>query len=499
MTDPNRGRSITRRTFLRVSVVSAAALAASRPGWTQPRAERRPNILLILSDDHSHPHLGCYGNPDIKTPNLDRFAAQGMRFDRAYVTAPQCVPSRASIMTGRSPVRIQMTGFFNALPAEMVTYPELLRARGYFTGVAGRTHHLEGTSQVKDVLLSRKALRPFTDRLDYAKTTGKRSEIIAQFTEFLELAPKKNPFFLQLSFSDPRRPFDPDAFQPPHDPTRLKLPAHFPDTAALRADFARYYDHIARLDRDFGTVMATLDQRGVSDNTLVVFMGDNGASQLRGKGTLYEFGIHVPLLVRWPEVVASGRASPELISGEDLAPTFLATAGMAAPPDMTGRSFAGLLRGERHDGRRFVFSERGAHGAGLPQNTTAFDQSRCVVGKTHKLIYNAIWQIPYTPVDFDAEPFWRDLRRRSRWGMLPPQLSHIYFAPTRPMFELYDLTKDAREFDNLAGTPAAAAVEEELMSALREWMILERDFLPLPATPVKSKGSERAWMRGWWR
>lgn len=107
-------------------------------------AEPKPNILLILSDDHSVPHLGAYGNKDIKTPNLDKFAAEGMRFDRAYVTCPQCVPSRASIMTGRSPVSIAMTRFSAPLPREIKTYPEALRAQGWFTGVCGRSYHLDG-------------------------------------------------------------------------------------------------------------------------------------------------------------------------------------------------------------------------------------------------------------------------------------------------------------------------------------------------------------------
>src|SRR5262245_50136701 len=127
----------------------AAALAAV--SWSMPAAAQAqapgPNILLVLSDDHSGPHVGCYGNPDIRTPHLDRFASQGIRFNRAYVTCPQCVPSRASIMTGRSPVAIGMTRFSAPLPREIVTFMEVLRARGYFTGVVGRTYHLDGSDR----------------------------------------------------------------------------------------------------------------------------------------------------------------------------------------------------------------------------------------------------------------------------------------------------------------------------------------------------------------
>src|SRR5687767_2642448 len=189
-------------------------------------AAERLNILLILSDDHSYPHVGCYGIPDLQTPNLDKFAAQGMRFDRAYVTSPQCVPSRASFMTGRAPVDIGMTRFSAPLPREIKTFPETLRAAGWFTGVAGRTYHLDGarTSPEAREVLDRYKLATFPDRLDYVKQNGANAGGLAQFREFLDLA-KEKPFFLQLCSSDPHRPLN---TQGPgkHDPAKVKLPAH---------------------------------------------------------------------------------------------------------------------------------------------------------------------------------------------------------------------------------------------------------------------------------
>lgn len=449
-------------------------------------ANGRPNILLILSDDHSAPHVGCYGNPDIQTPNLDRLAAQGMRLDRAYAACPQCVPSRAAIMTGRSPVRIAMTRFSAPLPAEIVTYPELLRAEGYYTGVAGRGYHLDGAARAPELMeiFRRHNLRTFARRLDYVKETGDRAETLAQFREFLDRVPGKRPFFLQLGYGDPHRPLDRNAIPQPHDPAALKLPAHYPDTKAVREDFARYYDEIARLDGCIGEVLAELDRRGLEQNTLVAFMGDNGAAQLRGKGTLYEFGIRVPLLIRWPGVVQPGSVSDHLVSGEDLAPTFLQAAGLAPPDEMTGRSFLALLRGRPFEGRTYVFSQRGAHGSGLPRDSATLDLSRCVVSKRYKLIYNALWQIPYQPVDFAGDPFWKELEQLNAAGKLPPELSRIYFSPARPMFELYDLQNDLWEFENLAGKKHAAAIEQELKVALSEWMILQRDFLPIPIPPA---------------
>jgi N-sulfoglucosamine sulfohydrolase len=443
-----------------------------------------PNVLLVLSDDHSAAHVGAYGNPDVKTPNLDAFARQGMRFERMYVAAPQCVPSRAALMTGRSPVALQMTRFSAPLPIEARTWLELLRNDGWFTGVAGRTYHLDGSALPPESqrVFDEHQLKTFERRLDFVKVGGAPAQSLVQYREFLD-ATKGKPFALQLSFSDPHRPLDGNAIPEPHAPNKIQLPAHYPDTPGVRADFARYYDEIARFDGNFSAVLAELDKRGLADETIVVFMGDNGASQFRGKGTLYEYGVRVPLIVRWPGKVKAGAVSKELISGEDLAPTLLEACGREPLKEMTGRSFLKLLRGENYTGRQYVFAERGAHGSGLPTGTSPFDLGRVVVGQRYKLIYNALWQLPYQPVDFAGDAFWKELQQMNKDGKLSPDMSRLYFSPTRPIFELFDLENDPNEFKNLIDSPVHAAVARELKAALQEWMILERDFLPLPVPP----------------
>lgn len=470
----------------RFALVALAALACG------PRlaAADPPNLLLVLSDDHSVPHLGCYGNPDIRTPVIDAFAAEGMRFDRYYVGCPQCVPSRATIMTGRGSIAVQNTRFSAPLAAEYKVFPELLKEKaGYFAGVAGRTYHLDGAGNVPEssAVFDKYGLRTFPKRLDFVKQAAGSAAILAQFREFLDAVPKGKPFVLQLCFNDPHRPLDKNAVPNPHDPAKLKLPPFYPDTKLVREDFARYYDEIARFDRDVGDVLAELKKRGLDGNTLVVVSGDNGASQFRGKGTLYEFGIHVPLIVRWPGVVKPGTTTAELMSGEDIAPTFLAAAGVEVPKEMTGRSVVPLLKGEPFDGRKYVFAQRGAHGGALPTNSANFDLGRCVVTKKHKLIYNALWQIPYWPVDFAGDEMWKELQELNKAGKLPPEMAKMYFSPTRPMFELFDLEADPHELKNLAGTKDHAELERELKAVLQEWMILQRDFVPLPVPPPAKK------------
>ena len=471
-------RAVRRFAVLLLAFFTVAAASRAQP--------QRPNILLVLSDDHSAAFLGCYGDAVIQTPHFDRFAGTGMRFERAYVTSPQCVPSRASLMSGRSPVRIQMTRFSAPLPADVAAFPELLRSAGYHTGICGRGYHLDGSGQMPEqsrAVFDRHGLRTFDKRVDYLPKGAQGREMVPELMNaFFDQVPKGKPFFLQVGFSDPHRPLDRNAIAQTHDPGKLVLPPQFPDTKLLREDLARYYDEVARLDADFGRVLKILEERGLAGNTLVVFIGDNGGALLRGKGTLYELGVRVPLLIRWPGTVKPGTSTGELISGEDLAPTFLEAAGVPAPREMSGRSFVSLLRGGEPSGghRRYVFSERGAHGAGLPRSTGAFDLGRCVVSKTHKLIYNALWQLPYVPVDFQGDAFWEEIQALHKEGKLAPALSSLYFPPARPMFELYDLGKDPHEMNNLAGRPEHAAIEQELKAALQEWMILERDYLPLP-------------------
>lgn len=455
---------------------------------TPAAADAPPNVLVVLSDDHSAPHVGCYGNEDIRTPNLDKFAAEGVRFDRAYVACPQCVPSRASLMTGRSPIAAGMTRFSAALPADVITYPEILRKAGYFTGVAGRTYHLDGAGSASpeiDAVLKKHDLKTFPRRLDFV-TQGPDAKALDQFREFLDAVPEGKSFCLQLCFSDPHRPLDEGAIARPHDPKSLTLPAHFPDTPAVREDFARYYDEIARFDGRFGEVLAELDRRKLAGNTIVVFLGDNGASQWRGKGTLYEFGIHVPLLVRWPGVAKPG-ASADLISGEDLAPTLLEACGATIPKEMTGKSFAPLLRGKAYEPRTHVFAERGPHGSGLPGKSSTFDLGRAVVGKRYKLVYNAMFHLPYEGVDFGNSPMFREVQALAKEGKLEPPLNALYDGRPRPMIEVFDLEDDPAELVNLIDKPEAAQAVAELRAALIEWMTLERDFLPLPITGVVPK------------
>lgn len=453
-------------------------------GSTLAGAER-PNILFILSDDHSYPYVGCYGETALKTPNLDRFAAEGMKFHRMFTTAPQCVPSRASIMTGRSPVACRITRFSSPLPRDETTFPEILRRDGgYFAGVLGRSYHLDGSGRgpaISDQVMQERGLKTFKDRFDYVDASGQQS-VPTRMNDFFDRRPRDKPYFLWVNFSDPHHPWD--TGRNPPDASQVRVPGFLPDLPGLRADLSRYEGEIQHADGDFQTVLDLVQQRAGLENTLVLFMGDNGMAFPGGKGSLYDPGLNVPLLARWPGVIEAGGASRALLSGEDIAPTCLEAAGLPVPDRMSGVSFLPLLRGQAFPAeRRHIFGERGPHGGStFNENTTSsgVDYSRCVRSARYKLIFNVTPNLRYTPVDSGGDPGWREMTKAHEDRQLATAFERRYFTSPRPVFEVYDLEADPNELHNRHGDQALADVERELKEALQRRMILDFDYLPLP-------------------
>lgn len=442
----------------------------------------QPNIVLILSDDHSYPFLGVYGNKDVRTPHLDQLAREGMRFTNAYTTSPQCTPSRASLMTGRAPVDIRMSRFANTLPRDIITYPELLRTAGYYTGICGRNYHLDGsgTSPETEAVFKKYNLRTFKDRVDYVKIGGNFTAL-PELKEFLDQQPASKPFFIQLGYNDPHYPYN--AYEFEKDSGKITLPEGMIDLPEVRKHMSGHFGEISRMDSLAGLVINELKARHLYENTIIIFMGDNGSAVLRGKGTLYDLGLHVPLIIKWAGHIQPNSVSNTLISGEDIAPTILSMAGVQIPSTFTGKNFAPAFKEQNFENYDHIFAERGAHGTKLPRSTFDFDLSRTVFSKKYKLIYNALWQLPYTPVDFDEAPSWVKLKSLHQSGTLKAPYEQLYFGQ-RAMFEFYDLSKDPLEQHNLDGDPAYKEIEHTYKTYLNEWMILQQDYIPLPLPPA---------------
>jgi len=438
---------MTRRTFLQSA--PSPLMAAQNPA-------RPPNIVFLISDDHSAPDLGCYGNTVIRTPNLDRMAREGMRFERAFVSSPQCSPNRSSIFTGCAPHTTATSRLHTPMPDWEPSFLEPLKQRGYFVGGFRKVH--QGPA--------------FDKRWDFYAPAGR------PFEEFFDRVTPDRPFFLHVGFTDPHRPYADGAFTPPHDPKAVRVPAFLPDTPAVRADLAHYHDEIARMDSECGRIFELLRRRGLDSNTLVMFTGDNGMPFPRAKGTCYDPGIHVPLLAWWPGRIPPGAVRGELIAHVDLPATWLDAAGIPKPAKMQGRTFLNLLRGGDYQPRDAVFSERNWH--------DNFDPIRAVRTRRHKLIFNAAPHFPYRPAwDLADSPAWKSYLEQARRGGLRPEHRQL-LSPSRPVLELYDLGEDPAEFHNLASSPAHRDVMEDLQRKLSQWMHDTLDFLP----PGKTRPGE---------
>jgi N-sulfoglucosamine sulfohydrolase len=423
-----------------------------------------PNIVFLISDDHSSFSLGCYGS-NVRTPNLDKLAAAGVRFTNAFVASPQCSPSRSAMLTGRWPHETGTSRLHAPLRDNYETLIDRFEAAGYHTG-GFRKHHLGPALRAKFDF--------FAD-----------SEDPVDFPAFFDKRPKDKPFFLWVGFTDPHRDYEPGAVTPPHDPAETKVPPFLPDTPQVRADLAMYHDEVARMDGNCGVILALLEKHGVADDTLVFFFGDNGMPFPGAKGTLYDAGIRVPLIARWPAgKVTGGRVVDALVSLIDLAPSCLAAAGLGAKPDAAdGMSFAPLLTGRQTPTRGEIFSERNWH--------DNLDLIRCVRTEHFKLIYNCRPEVPHEPIgDLRRSPTWQAILARRE--SLPPAMERRFFQAPRPVFELYDLRADPDETNNLAEDPAHAATRKDLVARLARWMEETNDFLPPPSPARRAARENRA-------
>lgn len=450
----------------------------------------RPNVLLILSDDHSVSHVSCYDNENTKrfkiTPNLQKFAEQGMRFERAYTSAPQCAPSRISIFACRSPVSLGVTRFGQPPRADVPFFTDILRSGGYWVGLDGRHQHLDGRvreAEHIDRALREAGMQSLDKRFDhFVRSASTKKDQLSQVANRVNAAlnkvPVEKPFFLYFGFNQPHRKFSQqyDGI----DPSELELPADWPDLPAVRLDYARYLASVRELDEGFGQIIQLLKTRGIEDNTLVIFIGDNGEAMLRGKGTLLDRGTHVPLLIRWPGRIKPGSTSSALVCGTDLGPTILAACGLQPPNEMTGISFTPQLLGEKTENRQYVFAERGWHWGPITR-TDGLDLSRSITSRRYRYVYNALPNRSYTPVDMSNKPAWTAIQKAHHENKLSSLHRRLYFQNPRPIVELYDLNNDPLELNNLAGDKSHREMEQTLREELESWMIREHDFLPLPS------------------
>jgi N-sulfoglucosamine sulfohydrolase len=419
--------------------------------FTARAAEPKPNILWLIAEDMGPTALGCYGQKEVATPNLDKLAADGVRFTRAYTTAPVCSASRSAFLTGMYQTTIgaqnhrshRGDGF--SLPEGVRVLPEWMRDAGYFTAnLVTLPVGFKGTGKT-DWNFTPPA-KPF-DSKDWSDLTAHQ------------------PFYAQINFQETHRTYH----APKHaDPAKIEIPPYYPDHPVTREDYAQYLDSATELDRKIGLILAQLEKDGLAENTIIVFFGDHGESMVRGKQFCYEEGLHIPLLIRWPKKFTAsahfktGTVDERLIEAIDFAPTMLALAGAPVPPKMQGHVFLGDKTAPPRD---YAFGARDRC------DETVF-RLRTVRDDRYRYIRNFTPERPFLQKNDYKEkqyPVWTLLPKLNAEGKLTPAQA-VLCAPTMPPEELYDLTTDPHEIHNLATAPEHAATLKRLRGVLEKWI-----------------------------
>jgi arylsulfatase A-like enzyme len=447
----------------------AACLAAD--------AVKRPNILWLIAEDFG-PELGCYGTSQVSTPNLDQLAVEGVRYTRAYTTAPVCSASRSAFMTGMYQTTIGAHNHRShrddgyQLPDGVRVLPDWLRDAGYFTA--------------NIVTLPPGCGFKGTGKTDWNFTPPEKP---FDSKDWSDLAAHQ-PFYAQVNFKETHRKFNAPSRA---DPAKVVIPPYYPDHPVTRKDWAQYLDSAAELDRKVGLILAQLAADGLAENTIVIFFGDHGQAHVRGKQFCYEEGLHIPLLIRWPKSFPApkqlqpGLVDDRFIEAIDLAPTMLAIAGASKPAKMQGRIFLG----ERAEApREYVFGARDRC------DETVF-RFRTVRDARYRYIRNFTPDRPFLQANEYKErsyPVWNLLKDLHAQGKLTPAQDFLC-QPTMPSEELYDLEADPHEIKNLATSesPEHQAALQRLRDTLEKWIVETDDQGRVfePAEVAASKGAAK--------
>lgn len=440
-----------------------------------PAENARLNVLFITADDLGL-QLGCYGETRIRTPHIDRLAASGARFEVAYVAQASCSPSRSAMFTGLHTHGTGQYGLTNtglSLHPELRerTIPNLLKAAGYRTGILGKLHVAPEESF----------------RFDYRPGLNTRQVAsVAEHADTFLRETADRSFFLMVNYSDPHAfrngeapggwDFPPQIDGVPEDPLPPGPATIFDfqgiDTPAMRVRTAGYYNAVQRLDVGIGQLMAALEKHDRAKDTLVIFVGDHGPPFCRGKTTVYEAGIRVPFLVRWPGV-SRPLVSKAMVSTIDVLPTILDATGVENPGLMHGRSLRPVVSKADAPWREYLVAEFHFHGR------RPFYPRRAIRDNRFKLIHNLLAGRAKPGSGIDGDPAYR-LSQTERFAGTDVRRAFDAFA-NPPEFELYDLESDPVEFHNLAGRPAHAAVEARLKAALLNYRRETQDPLLEPA------------------
>lgn len=404
----------------------------------QKQSDIKPNFVWIMLEDWGY-QLSCYDEPGIETPHIDELASAGVRFTNSFCTAPVCSPSRSAMITGfhqnyigANQHRTKGEGWEKKeLPYGIKPFTHLLEEAGYFTCF----------------MATRKTDYNFIP--DHPVYQGK---------DWSERA-EGQPFYAQLTFPGTHRTWFRDSINPISIEDVL-LPPYYPDLPFAKRDWANGLEAAQIVDRQVGKVLDRLEEEGLSENTMVILIGDNGRCMPRGKQFLYDGGIQVPIIVRWSGHIEEGGVSDDMVMTLDITKTILDAAGIDPGYELHGEN----LLGKEVCEREYIFAAR-------DKMDDTYDAMRAIRSDKFKLIHNLMPERAWCQFNRYKEnsyPVLALLNVMSLKGELEPEQAH-FMAASKPEFELFDLENDPYEMKNLADDPKFSKVRDELLEVLNTW------------------------------
>lgn len=434
----------------------------------------KPNFIFFITDDIGWQDLGCYGSPNVKTPNIDSLAVRGLKFENAYLTTSSCSPSRSSIITGRYPHNTGAPELHDPLPKGQVMFPQLLKEAGYYTVLSGKNHMGPQTKHAFDMI-----------------SPGKGPGGEEDWNEIIENRPKDKPFFFWFASHDAHRDWQINDKGTVYNPEDIIVPPMLYDGPQTRKDLAAYYHEVSRADYYMGEIVKELKKQGILENTYIIFMSDNGSPFPRNKGRLYDSGIKTPFIVYGPDVDKGSTTA--LISSVDIAPTILHLTGNKIDDHMQGASFHPILQDKEWSHHRdFVFAEHNWHVFQAHERMVRYKDwvyIRNAFPERQNLLGESTRQFPAGKELWDAHDK----------GLTAPEQEDVFLQP-REGEELYDLGADPHQFRNLVSDKKHQESLDYLRKAMDQWIEETGDSVPKKPTPdrddVNGKRLPGIWKKG---
>ncbi|MCA9035779.1 MAG: sulfatase [Planctomycetaceae bacterium] len=450
-------------------VLTVAVWGTLLPQYSPAKDHARlPDIVFYLADDLSTADLPVYGGKNIATPAISRLASEGLTFNRSFVASPACAPSRAALLTGLMPARNGAEENHTYPKRQILRLPKVLNELGYQTASFGKVAHSNSAADFD------------FDVYDLKKEIP---ELRTTVSDFLKNRTDVRPLALFVGVSNPHVPWPVDSTV---DPETMSMPPQLLDTPRTRVQRSRYLQEVKELDAFLAELRAVTD-RYMDKDRIFVFSSDHGAQFPFGKWTLYDEGIHVPLIISWPGVTKPGTRTDAMVSWIDILPTLIDVAGGKVPENIDGRSFLEVLRGKSDTHRARIFS---THSGDRMMNVYL---SRSIRTSQYKLIWNVHPEFAFTThIDLllreTSGDYFREWTEAARHDQHAAEIVARHHG--RPQLEFFDLTEDPEELNNLANDPALTKIQQDLLSELNRWIESQGDRLTVFHPPLMLNAPE---------